>query len=176
MSKHILAKFFNKYNDLQTDTIALFAACFNIPIYEREIWNIVQTGDLEKFKLMDKSNADIAKLLQIAVFNDHIEIVKYMMNLWDINPDAFYAQRFKNNVCVIHTHYYTLSWIASFVGSIDILKYLSDIKADIRKQWEDEMDIESPLFIAKYNNQTEIIKLLESHIEKIFETNIYMNY
>ena len=171
MSKHFLSKFFNKYNDLNTDTMALFASCFNIPIYERIIWDIVQTGNLEQFKLiiirMNIDNIvyvryDINKLLKIAVFNDHLEILKYMMNLWDIDPDKFYKQLFKNKVCVIHTHYYTLSWIAAFAGSIDTLKYLSHIKADIRKQWEDGIDIESPLFIAKYNNQTEIVKLLKN--------------
>ena len=104
MSKHSLSKFFNKYNDLNTDTIALFASYFNIPIYERIIWDIVQAGDLEQFKLiiarMDLDHIvytqyNIEKLLKIAVFNDHLEILKYMMNLWDIDPDKFYKQIFK---------------------------------------------------------------------------------
>lgn len=163
MDTHIadmLAKLYVTYN-LQTRTMALLAECCNVPIRKNKIWDIVQAGDLEKFKLINKTNLDIPGLLKIAVCNDHLEIVKYMMNLWNIDPDEFYIHTFKDEriLTVIEC---TLSWIASFNGSVNILKYLIDIKANIKKQYEDEYrlrDIESPLYIAQSNNQTEIIEL-----------------
>ena len=174
MDTHIadmLAKLYLTYN-LQTRTMALFAECCNVPIRKNKIWDIVQAGDLEKFKLINKTNLDIPGLLKIAVCNDHLEIVKYMMNLWNIDPDEFYIHTFKDGRILTMIEC-TLSWIASFNGSVNILKYLIDIKANIKKQYEYPLDdsgeeqlrdIESPLYIAQSNNQTEIIELFAKFV------------
>jgi hypothetical protein len=142
----------------------LFTQCLDIEYHE--LWTYAQTGDIDKCKQFLSVNnineSDKQKILKIVVFNDHLELLKYFIQLWDIDPDTFYIQRYEDGRLLKLEHYYTLSWIASFSGSIESLKYLIEIKADIKKQYNDENidEYESPLCIAQMNNQTEILKLV----------------
>ena len=166
MNKHSLIKIFAKtgiggYYNINR----IFTDCLDIKYHE--LWTATQTGDIDKCKqLLTTSHiteSDKQKLLKIVVFNDHLELLKYFIKLWDIDPDTFYIQMYADSRICIMEHRYTLSWIASFSGSIESLKYLIEIKADIKKQYN-ETPVESPLFIAINNNQTEIIKLF-THLE-----------
>jgi hypothetical protein len=163
MSKYSLVKIFAKteiggYYNINR----IFARCLDIKYHE--LWTYAQTGDIYKCKQFLSTNniteSDKQKLLKIVVCNDHLELLKYFIQLWNIDPDTFYMQTYNDGRVLIPEHHYTLSWIASFSGSIDSLKYLIGIKADIKKQYDtDENIFESPLFIAEHNNQTEILKL-----------------